>query len=519
MICMLRNMGVVLGVSLILIGCSEKEIKRDKDLQKKDTIASSSISKTIEFVRIERQQSADSVEYKVIISDSSISGIGNFSPIFYDTLPGYYTFRGTAFRDQKQMGELDSIPTQIHIDWVFRTSIGAGNTGAIGSHRGWGGGAGWTGQPNLMISPDKTRMNILQGSLCGKVYSLDYGTGKEIDSAFDTKNPIKGSISSDPEYPGIVYVGQGIRYTQECGARAINIKKNTLLSFLSGDDKHSKRYWGALDSSPLIWGQFLLWPAENGILYKLIRSEKGLKIHSKFVYTVKGNNHLGIESSIAVYGQYGIITDNGGSIICVDLNTLQPMWYSNNSDDTDATPVISIEDGKPYVYTGCEVDKQGKQGFALFRKLDVVNGKEIWRFSLACHSIVNGSYIYNGGMLGTPLLGKSNCSSMIFTSFSQYKPGNTGLFAAFDKITGKVLWQTPLSAYTWSSPIGYITKQGQFIILLGDVIGNLYVIDGQSGKIIIQKRVGQNFESSPIAYGNTAIIASRGNSFFRISLR
>jgi outer membrane protein assembly factor BamB len=220
-----------------------------------------------------------------------------------------------------------------------------------------------------------------------------------------------------------------------------------------------------------------------------------------------------------VYGQYGIITDNGGSIICVDLNTLQPMWYSNNSDDTDATPVISIEDGKPYVYTGCEVDKQGKQGFALFRKLDVVNGKEIWRFSLACHSIVNGSYIYNGGMLGTPLLGKSNCSSMIFTSFSQYKPGNTGLFAAFDKITGKVLWQTPLSAYTWSSPIGYITKQGQFIILLGDVIGNLYVIDGLSGNIIIQKRVGQNFESSPIAYGNTAIIASRGNSFFRISLR
>ena len=86
-------------------------------------------------------------------------------------------------------------------------------------------------------------------------------------------------------------------------------------------------------------------------------------------------------------------------------------------------------------------------------------------------------------------------------------------------MTGKVLWQTPLSAYTWSSPIGYITKQGQFIILLGDVIGNLYVIDGQSGNIIIQKRVGQNFESSPIAYGNTAIIASRGNSFFRISLR
>jgi outer membrane protein assembly factor BamB len=517
--CFLRKVGTILAISLILIGCSEHEKKRVIEIQKKEKVIADTIKKAIEFITIERQQSADSIDYQVIIADSSISGIGNFSPILYDTLSGYYTFRGTPFRDQALMGQLDSIPSSIHVDWVFRTSLGAGNGGSLGSHRSWGGGAGWTGQPNLIISSDKTRMNIIQGSLCGKVYSLDYVTGKEIDSAFDTKNPIKGSISSDPEYPGIVYVGQGIRYTQECGARAINIKKNTLLSFLSGDDKHSKRYWGALDSSPLIWGQFLLWPAENGILYKLIRSEKGLKIHSKFVYKVRGNNHLGIESSIAVYGHYGIITDNGGSIICVDLHTLQPMWYSNNSDDTDATPVISIEDGKPYVYTGCEVDKQGNQGLSIFRKLNLLNGKEIWRFSIACHSIVNGSYIYNGGMLGTPLLGKSNCSSMIFTSFSQYKPGNTGLFAAFDQITGKVLWQTPLSAYTWSSPIGYITKQGQFIILLGDVIGNLYVIDGQSGKIIVQKRVGQNFESSPIAYGNTAIIASRGNSFFRVSLR
>jgi outer membrane protein assembly factor BamB len=326
-------------------------------------------------------------------------------------------------------------------------------------------------------------------------------------------------VALDPELSDMLYIGQGIRYQSESGARAFNLMSGKQVAFQTAYDRHAKRSWGFFDSSPIAWGPYLIWPAENGILYKFLRTSDGFKPHSKFVYSVKGNSHLGLEASIAIYGRYGIFADNGGSIICIDLETLTPMWYSANGDDTDATPVIAIENGKPFVYTGSEVDKQGKQGMSVFRKLSVLTGEEIWRYEQACHSISIGKHILNGGMLGTPLLGRDNCSSMIFTSFVQHRPGNSGVLTAFDRVSGAVKWQTELSAYSWSSPIGYMVKGGGFIILMGDVIGNIYVIHGTTGEILIKQRVGSNFEASPIPWRNTAVITSRGTNMYRISLR
>lgn len=496
----------------LIMGCAKEERvvqKIQKQIVKKESAG---------FLTVQRQASAEMIEYQVIILDSSNVPFDSFSQSPYDRFPGIATFRGGPFRDMPLTGILDSIPTDIHIDWIFKTDLGRIGSASNGKGRGWGGGSGWTGQPSLRVDSSQN-ITVYQGSLAGKVYQLDYESGKEQDSALDIHNPIKGSIALDPEFSNMVYVGQGIRYQAESGARAFDLNSGKQVAFQTADDKHAKRRWGYFDSSPIAWGPYLIWPAENGILYKFIRTEKGFKPHSKFVYSVKDNPHLGLEASIAIYGRYGIFADNGGSIICIDLETLSPMWYSANGDDTDATPVISIEDGKPYVYTGSEVDKQGKNGNAVFRKLSVLTGEEIWKYSIPCHSISNGAHILNGGMLGTPLLGRENCSRMIYTSFVQHKPGNSGILMAFDKASGSIQWQTELSAYSWSSPIGYAVKGGGYILLLGDVIGNLYVIDGKSGAILIKKRVGSNFEASPIPWRNTAVIGSRGSNIYRISLR
>ena len=496
----------------LIMGC----VKEERVIQQKEKVIVQKDSS--EFLSLQRQPSVDMIAFQVFMFDSSHIPFDVNAKSPYDIFPGIATFRGGPFRDMPLTGILDSIPTDIHIDWIFKTDLGRIGSASNGKGRGWGGGAGWTGQPSLRMDSAQN-VTVYQGSLAGKVYRLDYVTGKDIDSAIDIQNPIKGSISLDPEFSNILYVGQGIRYQAESGARGFDLNSGKQVAFQTADDKHAKRRWGYFDSSPIAWGPYLIWPAENGILYKFIRTEKGFKPHSKLVYSVKENPHLGLEASIAIYGRYGIFADNGGSIICIDLETLSPMWYSANGDDTDATPVISIEDGKPYVYTGSEVDKQGKNGNAVFRKLSVLTGEEIWKYSIPCHSISNGSHILNGGMLGTPLLGRENCSSMIYTSFVQHKPGNTGILMAFDKASGSVQWQTELSAYSWSSPIGYAVKGGGFILLLGDVIGNVYVIDGKSGAILIKKRVGSNFEASPIPWRNTAVIGSRGTNIYRISLR
>ena len=506
-------MKLFLVILLLIMGCAKEEKGVQKSTKKK---VKEEIS---QFLTLQRQPSADMVEYQVIIIDSVQHpfNAANLSP--YERFPGIATFRGGPFRDMPLTGILDSIPTEIHIDWIFKTNGGKFGEGVNGKGRGWGGGAGWTGQSCLKVDTINNAITLYQGSLAGKVFRLDYATGIETDSALDIHNPIKGSVALDPELSHMLYIGQGIRYQSVSGARSFDLNSGKQIAFQTADDKHAKRRWGFFDSSPIAWGPYLIWPAENGILYKFLRTSEGFKPHSKFVYSVKGNPHLGLEASIAIYGRYGIFADNGGSIICIDLETLTPMWYSANGDDTDATPVIAIEDGKPFVYTGSEVDKQGKQGMSVFRKLSVLTGEEIWRYEQACHSISIGKHILNGGMLGTPLLGRDNCSSMIYTSFVQHKPGNSGVLTAFDKVSGAVQWQTELSAYSWSSPIGYMVKGGGFIILMGDVIGNIYVIDGKTGAILIKQRVGSNFEASPIPWRNTAVIASRGTNIYRISLR
>ncbi|MGA1278312.1 MAG: PQQ-binding-like beta-propeller repeat protein [Candidatus Kapaibacteriota bacterium] len=508
-------MRVILLFLCFLISCK-------KDIQKpgkQHSIPKKVIVPKPDFLEIAPQESAKSIEYAVYLADSSINEPYLHAPSWYDTFPGIATFRGGPFRDMRLTGILDAMPTSFKIDWTFKTDWGKMSAGSSGKGRGWGGGAGWTGQPCLKMDIKTNDVTIYQGSLTGKVYRLNYEDGKEVDSALDIYNPIKGSVALDPEFNHILYVGQGIRYQSESGARAFDLRTGKIVSFQTAYDKYAKRRWGFFDSSPIAWGKYLLWPAENGILYKFIRTPNGFQPHSKFVYSVKGNSNLGLEASMVIYGRYGIIADNGGSIICLDLHTLTPLWYSANGDDTDATPVLAIEEGKPVLYTGCEVDKQGRQGDSHFRKLSVLDGQEIWRFSIPCHSFSIDKHILNGGMLGTPLLGSGRCSSMIFTSFVQHKPGNTGVLMAFDRATGNVRWSTELAAYSWSSPIGYLVKDGAFVILMGDVIGNLYLINGTTGEIIYKERIGSNFESSPVPWRNTAIIASRGTNIFRVSIQ
>ena len=59
---------------------------------------------------------------------------------------------------------------------------------------------------------------------------------------------------------------------------------------------------------------------------------------------------LGMEDSAAIYDGYLFIADNGGNLMCLDLNTLQLVWVQDILDDSNSTPVLSVEDGHLYLY-------------------------------------------------------------------------------------------------------------------------------------------------------------------------
>jgi len=472
-------------------------------------------------------ESAKSVTFKVDYLESSINSKINSLTDLYASAPGSFTFRKGIERQADFGGKVSGRPSEFTVDWTFHTQEDYTPT-SVGS---WGGGTGWTGQPLYVEWPDSLlkRMKasgavkqdfsgkeIMVGSLFGSVYFIDYVTGKASREAIPVGNPIKGTISLDPTLNGNLYVGQGVPGQRPFGALAINLFDNKQFHFFAEDPKAQRR-WGAYDSSPVRVGQFLFRPGENGTVYKLVAEPGKLTMHSALRYTVNGAAP-GIESSMAVYANYGFTADNHGNILAINLDTMRPVWMYRLKDDIDATPVLAVEDGTPYLYVGCEIDIQDS-GFAKFVKLNALDGTEVWQANIEGRRMNIDKKHFDGGFYSSALLGSGNAEGMIFANCVNNTSGQNGALVALDRKTGKIVYQTKLKYYAWSSPVGYTNENGEMYIVTGDCSGNLYIINATDGAIINSQRIGNNFESSPVVVGNSLVVGSRGNSIFKITLK
>jgi len=470
--------------------------------------------------------SVDKIRFTTSTIDSVDGEIDNLASLYSDT-SGFFTFRGNALRNADFHGQLDSVPTAVDVDWEFVTDTDYRPT-KFGQ---WGGGSGWTGQPLFVSWPDSCvarfrkagtvgadfdGREIIVGSLASRVYFINFGTGKASRTPVDTRNPVKGTISLDPTLNGNLYVGQGVPNERPFGAMVIDLNKHSVSHFF-GEDSKAGRHWDAYDSSPVRVGQFLFRPGENGTLYKFTILPGKLRLHSTLRYTVGGMSP-GMEASMSVYANYGFTADNHGNILCVNLNTMKPVWYYSLGDDTDATPVIEIEDGHPYLYTGCEIDRQNV-GAAKFVKLDALSGKKIWLAEIPGRRHDTGTKHFDGGFYATALPGRGDASGLIFSNCVSNEPASSGDFVAIDRATGKLVYSIRLRHYAWSSPVGFLTKAGKQIIFTADCSGNVYLIDALAGKVIASRHVGNNFESSPVIVGNSVVIGSRGQSIYKMTLK
>lgn len=474
--------------------------------------------------------SVDDLQWEVEVLDTVTPGRLSDLRNGYDTVPGVFAFRGGPRRDaQVYAGTVKGTPSTIQRDWSFTT--GADNTKtSVGS---FGGGTGWTGQPLYVKwsdaqlaqqrkSPGATAKlsheEIMVGSLCGKVYFLDFASGTPSREAVDVGNPIKGTISLDPALNGSLYVGQGVPAHPPIGHLAIDLSTHQR-KFFYGPDNKAWRHWGAYDSNPVVVGQFLFWPGENGTLYKYSRGGNGeLTIHSKLRYKAKGDGGAGVECSMSVFKNYGYFGDNHGDIVCVDLNTLHPIWHYDNHDDIDGTPVLEIVDGKPWLYSACEVDQQGDTGICHFVKLNGLTGEKVWEQELPCKKLHLGGKHFDGGLYCTPLLGGGDCADMLFASICQ--PGTSGNadFIAFSKKSGEIVWRVPMKYFAWSSPVAFYNEKKQLFIVVGDSAGHLYLFEGKTGKLLFCETLGHNFESSPVVVGSSFVVGSRGEQIHKFTV-
>ena len=449
----------------------------------------------------------------------------------YANKPGIFTFRGSSSRIPNFSGYLTDDSIQFKVDWVFTTRTDGFKT-SVGVFEG---GSGWTGQALYVNWPDSIveqfksnpeascsnlhNQEIILASLCGDLYFIDFETGEKSRESYNVGNVLKGTPAFNTDLNGHVYIGHGAKKEATFGTQVFDLFSHKMINTF-GIDPKAWRGWGGYDSSPVEAGGFLFRPAENGTIYKYYVGDGGYTLQSTLRYsTTEAKKSPGMESSMAVCRNYGYIGDNAGNILCINLNTMRPVWHYWNHDDTDASPIVEEEDGTPYVYTGCEVDHQGNTGFCYFVKLNGLTGELVWEDTIPCRKLKFGDNTSDGGMYVTPLIGGGDCEGMIFSAFCLHTAQSPDIFVAFDKKDGSELYRINLKCYCWSSPVAFYNDQDEMFVFFGDVLGNVYLIKGKTGEIVATAKIGSNFEASPIIVDNKIIIGSRGNKIYKISLQ
>lgn len=452
----------------------------------------------------------------------------------YTRLEGVTTFRGNNYRTSPSYGKCEIKEKKLEAQWKFTTSSST-----------WGGGAGWTGQPSIVKWPESLRrsMNIkdefkenkdftevIYSSLDGNIYFLDLETGKPSRDKVYVGNPIKGTLTIDPRGIPLLYVGEGINERDVVGLNIFSLIDGKKLYELRGWDGNAYRGWPAFDSSPLIHAatDTLIEGGENGILYIMKLNTNydadasSISIEpkiTKYRYKIsESQGLLGIENSVAIYSNLLYFADNNGYIQCIDLNTMKPVWMFDGGDDTDASITIDVENNIPYLYTGTEVDIQGAKGVSTLKKINGLKGEEVWSKKMQCESLIGNDPV-NGGLLATNIIGKNKLSDRVIFSLARYKGFNRGAVISMSKTSGEILWETELDNYMWSSPVDFYDEEGNGYIIQCDSAGNMFLMDGITGRILDKVNLGTNIESSPAIFNNKVVVATRGGLICSVKIK
>ena len=494
-----------------------------------------------------KPHSVDGTEPERLISSTAIMVDGevveeyesdyeiNFDlPERYTELEGIVTFRGDNFRSGAAYGTAAVSSKTLTKAWSKSTSGLSDTDGTYWS------GSGWTGQPLIVKWPEATRKNIsamydwarekeglvevIYATLDGHVYFYELTSGEYTRDPLNLGFNYKGAGALDPRGYPILYVGSGVDSVNgRSRVKVVNLIDNSVMFEFGHNETFANRGWHMFDSSPLVSAETdqLIYPGENGILYIIHLNTKyneqtgELSVDPDNIVKWKYNGvrsgsryWLGVESSAAIINNYIFLADNGGNLMCLDLNTLKLVWVQDVLDDTNCSPVVDVEDGHPYIYISTSFH-YGWRSYSTAEipifKIDAETGEIVWRTDYTCYTVQDLS----GGVQGTIAVGKNKLSDMIFVPIARTPGASSGTLAALKKDTGEVIWEKETSMYSWSSPVDFYDADGNGYLLYCNSGFNMFLIDGKTGEQLDYMNLGGNIEASPAMYGNYAVVGTR----------
>ena len=345
-------------------------------------------------------------------------------------------------------------------------------------------------------------VEVIYACMDGYVYFLDLETGEATRDPLYLGFTFKGAGALDPRGYPIMYVGAGYD-SNEGTARVfvVNLLDCSVMYTFGNNDEFSLRgNLSYFDSSALVdaAADTLIYPGENGILY-LIKL-------------------LGMEDSAAIYDGYLFIADNGGNLMCLDLNTLQLVWVQDILDDSNSTPVLSVEDGHLYLYVSTSFRlgwRSSTTAEVPVWKIDAETGEIIWQTSYDCSSEDSVS----GGVQSTIAVGKEELSDNIYVTVARTGGQAQGVLACIDKNTGKVNWEHE-SAYAWSSPVCVYNPDSSGKVLYCNSTGHIYLLDGKTGDVLDCHQISEGvIEASPAVYQSYMVVGTRDCKIWGMELQ
>lgn len=502
----------------------------------------------------EQTRPSNLIEYTEInVDGSTLQNLSDYRPSAaisfgggkeYTSVEGIVTFRGNNFRDDPAYGHANMKDYTLKDEWTHNiSSLTYGDACWTGS--------GWTGQPLMEKWPKETKaamnmydwakqddelVEVIYACMDGYIYFLELDTGKPTREPMYLGYTFKGSGALDPRGYPIMYVGAGYNsYEGTARAFIINLLDCSVMYTFGNEDTFSLR--GSLsffDSSALVDAQTdtLIYPGENGILYLIklntqydenagtltIAPDNIVKWRYNGTRSSLDSYWLGMEDSAVIYQGYLFIADNGGNFMCIDLNTLQLVWVQDVLDDSNATPVLSAEDGRLYLYISTSFHL-GWRSYDTAEipiwKIDAETGEIVWQTPYECYTEDGVS----GGVQSTIALGKNELSDYIYVTVARTGETYDGVLTCINKKTGKIIWEHK-AYYAWSSPVCVYNEDGTGAVLYCSCGGKMYLLNGKTGEVFDTLALSDGaIESSPAVYNDYVVIGTRDSQIWGIKLQ
>ncbi len=490
-------------------------------------------------ISVNEQVLENNADYKAWY-DFDFGGDGTYSDV-----DGIITFRGNNFRCRPQWGTADMTQNKLETLYSLQTgSLGYGDAVWTGS--------GWTGQPLMERWPKSMRahmnmydwakqkddlMEVIYACMDGYIYFFELETGEKTRDPMYVGWTFKGAGALDPRGYPILYVGSG--YNSDSGISRVFIINlldcSVMYTFGNADPFSLRGQLSFFDSSALVDAQSdtLIYPGENGILYLIhlntkydeaagtvsIDPDQTVRWRYWGFRSSAENFWVGMEDSAAIYEHYMFIADNGGHMMCLDLNTLQLVWVQDILDDSNSTPVLSVENDHLYLYVSTSFRlgwRSSSTATVPVFKIDAETGEIIWQTDYTC-STDDG---VSGGVQSTIALGENSLEDYIYVTVA--KTGSdpyNGVLACLDKRTGARYWEHE-TYYAWSSPVCVYTPTGEGRVIYFNCAGNMYLMDGVTGKELDKLSISEGaIEASPAVYNDYVVIGTRDCHIWGIRIK